>query len=337
MTYLTDHGEESTAQSPRRCDMFRALREVVRAPMDGSSPGTIVLNRRVSGAWLRKYAAALIGCVMLLFSPEAISQPNQKPFNPSKLFGTLSAVHTAKGAAQGLLGLPPSLEADVKIKHEVSSKQFAAYVSYSPKVTITLFIGTIANAFPNGADYWDAVGGFFLPGGAGYAEGALTYIFLHEWLHVCMGPSKHTLPDEPDFQPQQEHDSWLHLAIDATVASNLCAAVLLEHGEAPLPGPPFCLDGLSDDSQAKIRAMCEALKRIQDKWNTEPGEWDEVGPGKEKAQKCLADWPDLDNLLVGGTGGQAAGCGVAYPELGNGVNEVIPMCDSCDLGCDDDQ
>jgi len=157
-----------------------------------------------------------------------------------------------------------------------------------------------------------------LSGAVGFRDGILFAVMLHELMHVCMGPSQ---------SGQQAADSCVHLSIDYTVSSQICAATTAMF---PPGAPPYCVSGFTAEDRAKFKALCTKQKEAQGKWNTDAG--------RELAESCATEesTEDLDDLVTKRT----SACQVGYPPLdesdGYG-SEIIPGCGLCDAAseCED--
>jgi hypothetical protein len=146
--------------------------------------------------------------------------------------------------------------------------------------------------------------------------GVLAAIIAHEYIHHCLG-------DLPMSQGADSAYSCKHLAIDSSVAKNICAATtqlcaLIQGGQLGA--------GEKQELCDFVKGLHLELERIRKKWNSPAG--------KQRAQECKDCQASINNCM-GASGAvdqfhDCPECGVALPPVpGSGSDEVIPGCTPC--------
>ena len=184
-----------------------------------------------------------------------------------------SVMDQAMSQLSSLPGYDSSWGDGYSVEQSTDTDTSSYAVINQPKQTVTLFPSTFARD-PDGV--FDCLNVDGLCGNV--AIGALLETLYHEFLHACYGPASSAMEE----QCRNQYRSCHHLAIDYAVHTALCKSVeeqLMmmcmnpDHDpDDPASGPPFGPDYCSDMVRETLIGMCEAMQKLEKKWNNDQGE-----------------------------------------------------------------
>ena len=259
---------------------------------------------------------------ILLFFFSSISLAAPQPEDP----GTFceSAINQALSQLSTMPGYDTSWNEDYTIEQSTDTDTSSLAVINQSKQTVTLFPSTFARD-PNGD--FDCLNVDGLCGSV--AVGVLLETLYHEFLHACYGPASTPMEEEC----RNEYRSCLHLAIDYAVHSALCKSAeerLMmmcmnpdydpnDPNSGPEFGPEFCSDMVAET----LIGMCEAMQRLEKKWNNDTGE--EVKMACRDGDGC---GPPPNSACP--TGNSILGNGDPSPYPPCDGTPVLDPCEACD-------